>query len=194
MQDELDQVTDWLLCASSHITAPYFHLPVANMGDPADRERVYCYELYHHWRNHWPDYFPFSLNGEVDKKKHPYIPNSKKPDFLVHIPSQMTNISNLLIMEVKPANTGLKPGGLKEMVDDIEKLVYFRSKLLENGNPCNYRAAYFWLYHMEIGEWPNLRAKLLQGIKKRITDFDRNLIKCFIHPAPGVRASVVSWD
>jgi hypothetical protein len=138
--------------ASSQISAPYFHLPVADMEDPADRERVYCYELYHHWRNHWYDNFPFSLNGELDKAKHPRIPNREKPDFLVHVPGQMTNMSNLLIVEVKPANAALK-----QMVDDMEKLAYFRTKLLDKArNPSNYHAAYFWLYHMEIDEWLTL--------------------------------------
>lgn len=90
MDDELAQVTEWLLSASSQIGREYFQLPVAGAEEPEYRERVYCYELYHRWRCHWFDSFPFSLSGEVDKTGHPLIRGAPKPDFLVHIPGQMT--------------------------------------------------------------------------------------------------------
>ena len=101
MEEPLRLVTEWLLCASSLVDEDYIQLPVADSEDLEYRERVYCYELYHQWRMHWPKNFPFSLSGELDKSGHPLIRDKSKPDFLVHIPGQMTN---LLIVEVKPKN------------------------------------------------------------------------------------------
>lgn len=183
---ELSLVTEWLLCASSQISVPYFQLPVAGAGDPQYRERVYCYELYHRWRCNWSDGFPFSLNGEVDKQRHPLIPGNWKPDFLVHVPGQMTN---LLIVEVKPANADRA-----HMIDDLEKLTYFRRDLRDqDGNPANYYAAYFWLYGLSINDWPSLRKKLLAALQNS-ADFDPALVSCFVHEAPGVRALRAQWD
>jgi hypothetical protein len=75
MVEALELVTEWLLCASSQLGRHYFQLPVA--GSDAEeaeyRERVYCYELYHRWRCHWAEGFPYSLCGEVDKQGHPLI-------------------------------------------------------------------------------------------------------------------------
>jgi hypothetical protein len=85
MERELDIVTEGLLCASSQVGDEYFQLPVAGKEEPEYRERVYCYELYHLWRCHWPKGFRFSLCGEVDKKGHPLVRGEPKPDYLVHI-------------------------------------------------------------------------------------------------------------
>ncbi|TSA00314.1 MAG: hypothetical protein D4R81_07930 [Nitrospiraceae bacterium] len=183
---ELSLVTEWLLCASSQISVPYFQLPVAGAEDPQYRERVYCYELYHRWRCHWSDGFPFSLSGEVDKGGHRLIRGNRKPDFLVHIPGQMTN---LLIVEVKPANADRA-----RMIDDLKKLTYFRRDLKDqDDNPANYYAAYFWLYGLAMNDWPNLRNELLVELQGS-ADFDRALVSCIVHEAPGVRALRAQWD
>ena len=186
MDHELSLVSEWLLCASSQISVPYFQLPVAGAEDPQNRERVYCYEIYYRWRCHWPDGFPFSLGGEVDKKGHPLIHGDWKPDFLVHVPGQMTN---LLIVEVKPANANRT-----RMIDDLKKLTYFRRDLVDQyGNPANYYAAYFWLYGLAMKDWPNLRNELLAALQGS-ADFDRTLVSCIVHEAPGARAVRVQWD
>jgi hypothetical protein len=46
---------------------------------------------------------PFSLGGEIDTNR------GWKPDFLVHIPGQMTN---LVILEVKPGNAAAIEGSM----------------------------------------------------------------------------------
>ena len=140
MDEALARVTDWLLCASSQVGLEYMQLPVAGAEEQEYRERVYCYELYHRWRCHWPEDFPFSLSGEVDKARHPLIRKSLKPDFLVHIPGEMTN---LLIVEVKPQNADET-----NMADDLVKLTRFRRA------PANYHAAYFWVYGLPTGRVP----------------------------------------
>jgi hypothetical protein len=186
MDEQLNLVTEWLLCASSQIANDYFQLPVAGDEDPEYRERVYCYELYHRWRSHWPDGFPFSLSGEVDKQGHPLIYGNWKPDFLVHVPGQMTN---LLIVEVKPANADRA-----RMVEDLKKLTHFRRDLKDqNGNPGNYYAACFWLYGLPMAEWPDLRNDLVARLHGS-AEFDRNLVSCIIHEKSGVRARLRTWD
>lgn len=185
MDRELRLVTDWLLCASSQIGAEYIQLPIAGSEELEYRERVYCYELYHRWRCHWPEGFPFSLSGEVDKARHPLIRNSPKPDFLVHIPGRMVN---LLIVEVKPQNADEA-----RMVDDLKKLTRFRRDLKDPyGDPANYHAAYFWVYGLPVAEWPQLRERVV-GEAQGSKDVDFSLITCFVHEGPGRRATSVHW-
>lgn len=185
MDEELARVTEWLLCASAQIGDSYFQLPVAGRENPEYRERVYCYELYHRWRSHWSDGFPFSLGGEVDKAGHRLIRGDWKPDFLVHVPGRM---NNLLIVEVKPDNVD-RAG----MIADLKKLTHFRRNLKDQyGHPGNYFAAYFWLYGLPIAEWPRLRNDLLVLLDDA-PDFDRTLVSCFIHEKPSSRAMQVPW-
>lgn len=177
-------VTDWLLCASSLVGQEFIQLPVAGAEEPEYRERVYCYELYHQWRSHWPQGFPFSLSGEIDKSGHPLIRNKTKPDFLVHIPGQMTN---LLIVEVKPKNAIRS-----EMAEDLVKLTHFRRDLKDrDNNPANYYGAFFWLYGLPIEEWPKLNSQIKEASKGK--DVDYSLIKCFVHEHVGVKAKHVEW-
>jgi hypothetical protein len=181
MNEALDKVTEWLLRASSEVGPHYFQLPVAGKEEPGYRERVYCYELYHRWRTHWPDTFRFSLSGEIDKAGHRLIRNGTKPDFLVHIPGQMMN---LLIVEVKPENADEK-----QMVEDLAKLTSFRRDL---GERHNYKAAYFWIYGRDENGWQELRRRLQEKIAAR-TDIDLQLIVCHLHAAPGEQAFRVKW-
>lgn len=142
---ELELVTEWLVCASAELPPEYFHRPVAGAEETAFRERVYCYELYHRWRCHWQEGFRFSLNGEVDKQKHPLIPGAWKPDFLVHVPGEM---ANLLVVEVKPSTADLK-----KMAEDLQKLTSFRRDLRdESGRPASYHAAYLLVYGVDLDD------------------------------------------
>jgi hypothetical protein len=185
MDQALSLVTDWLLCASAQIGPEYFQLPVAGKEEPEYRERVYCYELYHRWRMHWPDGFAFTLSGEIDKNKHPIIRGQPKPDFLVHIPGQMTN---LLIVEVKPAN-----GDRADMVGDLKKLTRFRRDLVAPDQPGNYFAAYFWIYGLSISDWPALRSDLF-GKMRGTNEFDQTLVSAIVHEHAGHRALFVPWS
>jgi hypothetical protein len=184
MQNDLKMVTEWLLRASSEVAPEYFQLPVAGREDPEYRERVYCYELYHLWRCHWPEGFPFSLSGEVDKQGHPLIRGEEKPDFLVHVPGQM---SNLLVVEVKPTNAEVT-----RMVDDLKKLTRFRRDLLpQNGPGSNYYAAFFWVYGLEAREWKKLREQVLHRLAGN--EFNPSLVTCFVHERASTRAVPVTW-
>jgi hypothetical protein len=111
--------------ATSLIDAPHFTLAVAGGAKPTIRERVYCYELYHHLRSRLPsiEEFPFRRHGEVDKRGHPVLGKKLKgrnPDFIVHKPGEMGPEANLATIEVKAC--GL-PG--KIPTKDAESLAAF---------------------------------------------------------------------
>ena len=104
--------------ASENVQEEWFKLPVSG-GDAVYRERVYCYELYHQMRCRWPKESRRLLNGEVDKRNHPYFKDcAPKPDLLVHVPGGSLNYA---VIEVKSCS-----GGTKERIkDDIKKLIQF---------------------------------------------------------------------
>ena len=178
MPGYLESVTEWLCRASSEVGSSYFQLPVAGKEEPEYRERVYCYELYHRWRTHWPDDFPFSLGGEIDKTGHPLIRGNDKPDFLVHIPGKMIN---LLVVEVKPANAGID-----RLVKDLRKLTRFRRA------PPSYEAAYLLVYGMTPADWIKLAVQL-NGHIGVDAEIDTSAISCLLHPAAGERAAFAKW-
>lgn len=178
MEEQLESVTQWLLNASSKVEPHYFQLPVAGREQPCYRERVYCYELYHHWRSYWTKKFPFSLGGEVDKAGHPLIRGGKKPDFLVHIPGRMRN---LLVVEVKPSNATAD-----EMAADLKKLLKFTQDLEEG----NYYKCYLWGYGLSVNDWPACRERMFRRLDIKP---DRNQVTCFVHEEAGRPAREVSW-
>lgn len=102
LNPEMDNLNSILEAATARVAAPYFRLNIDG-GNPVYRERVYCYELYHQMRLLWPVAGPYLLNGEVDKRAHPLLKESKasrsKPDLLVHIPGNWEG--NFAIIEVK---------------------------------------------------------------------------------------------
>src|SRR5262249_14940735 len=112
-----------LLSAAAAAVAPeYFLLPIHG-ADPVYRERVYCYELYHQMRQRWPAHTSYRLNGEIDKRSHPYFADgaAPKPDFLVHEPGTGNNHA---VFEVKSA-LGSEDGTAK----DFKTLLHFRHQL-----------------------------------------------------------------
>src|SRR6266568_1457380 len=98
----MDELSDLLGTATAAVAPEYFRLPIHG-ADPVYRERVYCYELYHQMRLRWPPGSPYRLNGEVDKRSHPYFADggSPKPDLLVHEPGTGRNHA---VFEVKSIN------------------------------------------------------------------------------------------
>ncbi len=190
--NELRLVTDWLVCASSLIGEEYIQLPVAD-GDPHFRERVYCYELYHRWRCHWGQGFRFSLCGELNKRGYPLICGTNlvrtMPDFLVHVPGEIGEMTNLLVMEVKSAR-----GEMKKIVEDLEKLTAYRRNLVDQkkGQPANYHAAYLWVYGISDRSWPEIRDQVLTRIDRSKVELP--LIRCFVHEKAQVPAVEVFWS
>ena len=113
----MEQLTQILLEATAAIAPEYFLLPIHG-GDPVYRERVYCYELYHQMRRLWPQDCPYRLNGEVDKRAHPYfeVGGQPKPDLLVHQPGTGENHA---VVEVKSS------GAVARNIEkDLERLLF----------------------------------------------------------------------
>jgi hypothetical protein len=103
----MNEFPEILAAAAAAIGPGFFQLPVHG-ADPAHRERVYCYELYHQLRVRWPHGAQHVLNGEVDKRGHPQLwvrpgMGPVVPDLLVHVPGTMQH--NYAIVEVKPFPT-----------------------------------------------------------------------------------------
>jgi hypothetical protein len=98
----MNELSEILRAATACVDPIYFHLNIDG-GDPVFRERVYCYELYHQMRKHWPAGCPYFIKGEIDKRAHPILrglgADQAKPDLLVHMPGAMAG--NYAIIEVK---------------------------------------------------------------------------------------------
>lgn len=115
----MDELSGLLADAAAAVAPEYFHLPIHG-SDPVYRERVYCYELYHQLRLRWPAASPYRLNGEIDKRAHPYFADgaAPKPDLLVHEPGTGRNHA---IFEVKSLH-----GQADGTVKDLDTLCRFR--------------------------------------------------------------------
>jgi len=132
MRQDLDLLRSLLANATARIAPEYFLLSVADAegGGPLVqyRERVYAYELYHQFRQTWPDHWPYSLAGEIDKRGHPIVRggilDNAKPDLLVHVPGQMDR--NLAVIEIKPLREQIYRGEGEAFQRDMKKLIAFR--------------------------------------------------------------------
>lgn len=118
----MEQFTQIFRDATAAIAAEYLLLPIHG-GGPVYRERVYCYELYHQMRRLWPVDSHYRVNGEVDKRAHPYFQDGgqPKPDLLVHQPGTGENYA---VIEVKSARALAR-----EIDKDLGTLTLFRSGL-----------------------------------------------------------------
>lgn len=131
----MEQFTEILRAATAAISPEYFLLPIHG-GDSVYRERVYCYELYHQMRRLWPRDCPYRLNGEVDKRSHPYFQDGgqPKPDLLVHQPGTGENYA---VIEVKSSRAVAR-----EIDKDLGTLTVFMNRL-------GYQRAIYLIYGAE---------------------------------------------
>lgn len=130
----MDNFSIILKDAAALIGNDYFYLPVHD-SPPVYRERVYCYELYHQMRLLWPKDSHFRLNGEVDKRNHPYFTNDgtePKPDFIIHVPGHSDD--NYAVIEVKHASRAINNNQ-----KDFDTLTLFV-------NHCDYKRAIYFIY------------------------------------------------
>lgn len=164
----MNELNNVLYEATAAIAPSYFSLPVLG-GDARFRERVYCYELYHQMRLRWPEGCQYLLNGEVDKRLHPYFEgrDPKTPDFLVHVPGSGDNHA---IIEVKPFNS--RREGFEK---DVETLALFRREF-------GYQRAIHLVYGASVA---NTQAKV-RGSGAKVEDL--GMIEIWAHPHPGTPA------
>jgi hypothetical protein len=125
-----------LRAAAAKVEDHYFQVEIAGLARPAFRERVYCYELYHQLRNVLGPDFPYKLDGEIDKRRHPLIEaelGANKPDFVVHEPGDMGQ--NLVVIEVKalPVRTAELSKDLNTLKGFLRIAQYYRGVLLLYG-------------------------------------------------------------
>lgn len=139
----MEQFTQIFCDATSAIPSEYFLLPIYG-ADPVYRERVYCYELYHQMRRLWPAESPYRLNGEVDKRSHPYFQDGAqpKPDLLVHQPGAGENYA---VIEVKSSRAATR-----DIEKDLGTLTLFRNRL-------GYERSIYLVYGAEA---PNAAARI----------------------------------
>lgn len=184
--DELVEIFRELLSvATANVPEEYFLMPVQGASEPVFRERVYCYELYHQLRCIWPADFAFSLGGEVDKSAHPVLGsgplNRLKPDFLVHLPGDMTG--NLIVIEVKPVNAPRRA-----IMRDLSSLRQFLQY-------AGYQHAIYLVYGGSEAEFGQFCGRL-DEVCKNDNPLDHNLtarIELWWHESPGIPARIVNW-
>ncbi len=141
LADDFRHFMNSLTQAGLKLDSHYFRIDVAGSDEAVFRERVYCYELYHQLRNTLGDHFHYKLDGEIDKVSHRLIApvlGAKKPDFVVHVPGEMTG--NLAIVEVKSL-AGAQADNMGGLVKDLDTLRgfikdarYYRAVMLVYGD------------------------------------------------------------
>jgi hypothetical protein len=169
---EADALSAIVRAATAAVEHGYFS-PYIDGGAPIYRERVYCYELYHHMRRLWPAGYPYSLNGEVDKRAHPVLRKLEAefhtPDFLVHTPGSMAG--NSTIIEVKHAL--VQAEGIRK---DIRTLDLFVSTV-------GYRRAIYLFYGDEANDG------LVERVTRTVYEVNaRSPIELWLHPKVGLPA------
>lgn len=165
----MEQFTQIFRDATAAIPPEYFLLPIHG-ADSVYRERVYCYELYHQVRRLWPVDSPYRLNGEVDKRAHPYFQDSgqPKPDLLVHQPGMGVNYA---VIEVKSSRAVPR-----DIEKDLGTLTLFRNRF-------GYERAIYLVYGAEA---PNAAARVHEcaGRFQGIAPFE-----LWLHTTVGVPAA-----
>jgi hypothetical protein len=169
----LEQLSQILQDATAAIESEYFLLPIHGAAS-VYRERVYCYELYHQIRLRWPTNVRYRLNGEVDKRAHPYFEMldvaEPKPDLLVHEPGAG---HNLAVMEVKTSTADASG-----IAKDLRTLSLFRSEF-------GYERAIYLIY----GEPTDV---LLERVRTASAEMKNHpSIELWLHPQVG-RAGTVT--
>lgn len=117
MEELFNQLLQILIDSIINIENDYFNYRVAGNEDPIERESVYCGELYHQIRIRINE-FPFSVNIEPDKKRHPYIEEicgAIEPDLVIHKPGRMNYEDNLAVIEIKKSSGNLTKGIIKDV-------------------------------------------------------------------------------
>ena len=114
----MQELTTLLKSATGSIAYEYYSLPVDSAAS-VYRERVYCYELYHQMRTRWPHKTAWRINGEVDKRLHPYFDDTDTlvPDLLIHQPGTRRNHA---VIEVK--RSSLRADGIEKDLSALTTL------------------------------------------------------------------------
>ncbi len=183
-RNRVDNVRSCLAAATQAIPDDYYLLPIQG-GDPAYRERTYCYELYHQMKAHWPPELRnagYDLGGEVDKAGHRWFTHrtlrGKKPDLLVHDPGNMKK--NLVIIEVK-AVTAAGP----QIRSDLQKLTAFCGR-------GKYSRGFYLVYGDKRLQFDRILRKSVE-LAGQDRSIDLSQIDLYWHARPGLAVQLVPW-
>lgn len=168
--------TNLLLRATKAIQKEYFMVETID-GRAVYRERVYCYELYHQLRTIWPESTHVVLNGELDKRSHPFFVTNGidpvVPDFLVHSPASMKY--NYCAIEVKCSTAGR---------DGIRKDLTTLSML---HNDVGYRRCIYLIFGSDVSE----TITIVRSINDAYVD--RLPVELWTHTGPNTAAQRVRF-
>lgn len=161
MEEHYESLLNVLCSSMESIEEKYIKFDVANVTDPIQRERAYCYELYHQIRIRDEQLTGgYTVNSEPNKKNHPIIETQcgpVDPDFIVHNNGNMGPEDNLAIIEVKTSNGDLT-AGINKDIDTINCMAS-----IDNG--------YFGAIIIVYGELSELRKRNLENrIKNNISE------------------------
>jgi hypothetical protein len=142
------EYVDLIMRSLEKVEEPYFKLTTTYEPLGIVRERVFCYELYHHMRvdfmqSHLNE--GLSLNGEIDKQGHHDYEegDQKNPDFVLHMPG--SHDYNTLVVEVKGKLRQGRKNAKTKIMKDFDTLRLFVGKY-------NYKAGIFILYNHTFDE------------------------------------------
>lgn len=168
----VEQLTQVLRDATAAVGPEYFLLPIHG-GGAIYRGRVYCYELYHQMRLRWPEGSDYRLNGEVDKRGHPYFQDGggPQPDFVVHQPGHGENYA---VIEVKS-----REASAEGILKDLRTLSLFR-------NEIRYRRAIYLMYGDADPAGSFARVQKYARTEENVAP-----IEFWFHPAAGQPAAQV---
>ena len=138
----------------------YYKLRTTYNSEGIVRERIFCYELYHRMRVYQESENlndVFTLHGEIDKSGHREFlqEDRKNPDFVFHIPGEMSN--NAVVLEVKGKFN------IADTVKDFETLERFTTEY-------QYKKGIYLFYNYTKNEI----VRNLQGNSTRIYRFLEN--------------------
>jgi hypothetical protein len=189
-RESLEKYVDILLDACGMVEDLYFNVPlVTEIIDENEykaaldyRERVYCYELYHHQRTliarRGLHRIGLLLNAETDKNGTVYTNwiGARKPDYVLHRPGEGKH--NVAIVEVKPiaANLGLIKADLPKLKDFL------------NPNRMNYFGAIALVYGEQAGKIEQIE----QALKDNFGDYWPARFRALWHRAPETRPMI--WN
>lgn len=92
-------------------------------------ERPFHFEFYHQLRLKFKDKLKnYKIQAEVEKASHNSGLGNLRPDLIFHIPGDIDGASQLIHIEIKPANSNNNIH-LEEIIKDLEKLSKFKAKL-----------------------------------------------------------------
>lgn len=174
------------------IEPQYFHLPTATRNSRtllAYRERVYCYELYHLWRELFTksaiNQAPPLICGEVDKRGNELFKGTTLeqaiPDFLLHHPGSERN---LMVIEVKP---GIRRA--PAIADDIIKL----NRFLQTWP--GYKVGCLIIYGMPRAKWSRVRVNVQRSVARKLDVSDQTQkIQIWLHESPNQVPEILSYQ